>query len=195
MADFNTAYRIVHGHEGGYANNGGDKGGETYMGIARRYHPEWAGWVIIDAWKTLHGQPRRNYYFDSNELVEDVVSFYKGSWNELQGSRIASQPVANLLYDFATNSGRAVQVAQGVLNQLGYALQVDNQVGPLTLAAINAADPATFHNALKAARIAYLKQLVVRDPSQQVFLADWLARCNSFLDLQKKTLSHSSPLA
>lgn len=191
MADFQVAYLVVHGHEGGYANNGSDKGGETYMGIARRYHPEWRGWVAVDAWKAANGQPKRNQFLNMSGLLDDVVAFYKASWKEIEGDRIKSQPVATFLYDFATNSGRAVKVAQGVLVQLGYPLTLDNNVGTQTLAAINAADPVVFHNALKAARIAYVQALVAKDPSQAVFLPEWLRRCNSFVDLQKKTPGHS----
>jgi len=194
MADFQVSYRVVHGNEGGYANHGKDKGGETYAGIARNYHPEWTGWVAIDAWKAANGTPRTGAFLSVSGLLDDVVAFYKAGWNDLKGSAIQSQPVATLLYDFATNSGRAVRVAQGVLVQLGYPLKIDGKVGPQTLAAINAADPVVFHNKLKAARIAYVKQLVENDPSQAVFLPEWLRRCNAFVDLQKKTLSQS-PLA
>lgn len=187
MASFDAAYKIVHGHEGGYANTTGDKGGETYMGIARRWHSEWAGWALLDTWKSVHGQPRWNAILDLPPLTAAVVSFYRASWNELLGSQIASQPVANLLYDFATNTGAAVRVAQQVLVGMGFHLTADNRVGVQTLAAINAADPVKFHNQLLDARVAYLKKLVENDPTQAVFLPTWMARCQTFVKLQKKT--------
>ena len=37
MADFNIAFEITMGHEGGYSFDKDDAGGETYRGISRRY--------------------------------------------------------------------------------------------------------------------------------------------------------------
>ena len=48
MADFNQAFDITMGHEGGYANNKLDTGGETYRGVSRNNWPDWEGWRLID---------------------------------------------------------------------------------------------------------------------------------------------------
>jgi len=187
MANFNTAYAIVHANEGGYSNKASDKGGETYCGISRRWHKEWRGWPLVDTWKALHGTPKNNQYLDVPGLVDEVVHFYKASWDEIGGDYLRSQSVANFLYDFATNSGRAVQVAQQTLVNLGFVVTVDNQFGPKTLAAINNCDPTRYFNALKLARIAYLHYLVKQDPAQAVNLSGWLVRVNRFLYAEKKT--------
>jgi lysozyme family protein len=187
MADFQVAYQIVHGNEGGYANHPSDKGKETYMGISRRWHPDWPGWIAVDAYKAANGRPKNGQFLNVSGLLDDVIAFYKSRWNDIHGSQIKSQAVANIIYDFATGTGSAVRVVQGVLVQLGYALSLDNAIGPQTLAAINAAEPAQLHNAIKAARLAYVKQLVVKYPDQAVFLGTWTRRINSFVDLQKKT--------
>ncbi len=46
---FVNAFAATMQHEQGYANNTKDTGGETFMGIARNKHPQWAGWPIVDA--------------------------------------------------------------------------------------------------------------------------------------------------
>jgi lysozyme family protein len=195
MASFDKAYQIVHGNEGGYANVPNDKGGETYCGISRVWHPTWGGWQMVDLWKALHGTPRRGAYLEVPGLVEEVLGFYRNTWDDLSGDQLRNQDVANQMYDFATGTGKAVQIMQNVLNGMGFALKADNAFGPKTLAAINAADPATFYNRLKEARIAYYRYLVAQDASQAVHLAGWLARANRFLDLQKKTAPRSSSVA
>lgn len=49
---FAKAFAATMQHEGEYANVVGDKGGETYMGISRVYWPSWAGWPVIDDWRS-----------------------------------------------------------------------------------------------------------------------------------------------
>jgi lysozyme family protein len=191
MANFNIAYGIVHKNEGGYANVASDRGGETYCGIARNYQKQWHGWVLIDNWKALHGTPKRGEYIETPGLVDEVVAFYRVRWDDIMGDKLHSQPIANQLYDFATGTGRAVKIAQQVLIDMGAHLTADNAFGPATLAAVNAADEATFYRKLREARIAYYRYLVQQNPSQGIFLNNWLARANAFVDLQKKTLVHS----
>lgn len=41
MKTFNELFEGVIKHEGYYANVIGDRGGETYMGVARNLHPNW----------------------------------------------------------------------------------------------------------------------------------------------------------
>jgi lysozyme family protein len=55
MAHFKTAYALTMGHEGIYSNNPKDRGGETYKGIARKFHPSWEGWKAIDRMKNKPG--------------------------------------------------------------------------------------------------------------------------------------------
>jgi len=68
MADFNDAYEKTILNEGGYKlhNVPDDRGGQTYAGIARRYHPNWPGWRYIDS-----------NDLDNPELTKQVRAFYK----------------------------------------------------------------------------------------------------------------------
>lgn len=48
MADFLQAYESMIRNEGGYTLHtvAGDRGGMTYAGIARNFHPNWPGWAL-----------------------------------------------------------------------------------------------------------------------------------------------------
>lgn len=182
MADYSIAYAKVHGNEGWYNPGIGDNGGETYAGIARNFHPEWPGWALVDAFKATRRVPR-GYHIPNPQLDALVLGFYRATWNQMRGDAITSQAVANLYYDFYTNSGQATAVLQRVLVQrFGRSLVVDNAPGPATVAAINACEPAALHNALKQARIAYVQALVQNDRRQQIHLDGWLKRIASFTD-------------
>ena len=52
MAEFRPAFEKMIHNEGGYVNHtvAGDRGGQTYAGIARKFHPDWQDWgLIIDS--------------------------------------------------------------------------------------------------------------------------------------------------
>ena len=48
MAEFSEAFTQTAAHEGGYSNDPLDRGGETYRGIARVHHPDWALLVHLE---------------------------------------------------------------------------------------------------------------------------------------------------
>ncbi len=72
---FDELFDGVIKYEGYYANVTGDKGGETYMGVARKLHPDWEGWKYIDAYKEMHGKIRWNFKIDIPELNQWSKSF------------------------------------------------------------------------------------------------------------------------
>lgn len=141
MADFQIAYDITMGYEGGYANVSGDPGGETYKGIARNFWPNWSGWTIVDGWKNSANPNWKNLMVE--ELEPNVQDFYKQLfWNRFLGDQIANQEIANELFDSAVNMGvsRAVSFLQEALNIFSdrtHDLVVDGIFGGKTLGALN----------------------------------------------------------
>src|SRR5690242_13832319 len=104
MASFTAAYAILAPNEGGYRNVPYDRGGETYRGIARNYHPEWSGWAFIDAYKAKHGSIPAGTIFQ--ELEPDVMNFVQGIfWTKVHGDQISNQALANMVLDFCYQSG------------------------------------------------------------------------------------------
>jgi len=173
MADFTQAFPLIAQNEGGYANVAGDTGGETYAGITRKNFPTWGGWSIVDA-----NQPLKNNQTIADPSLESLVEgFYKANfWDTIKLDEVNSQRVANFTFDWNVNSGawavKALQTAVGVT--------ADGGVGPLTLAAVNAADENTLMPQLIAARIQFYQNIVAHNPSQQKFLQGWINRANSF---------------
>ena len=165
MAEFINAYENMIRNEGGYVNHkvAGDRGGQTYAGIARAFHPNWRGWQLIDAGD-----------LESDQLITFVMEFYqKNFWDRLQGSAINSQEIAESLFDFAVNTGvrTAVKLAQIVVGA-----NPDGIIGVNTLKKINAADEQLFISKYALAKVARYTNIVKRDRSQNKFLLGWLNR-------------------
>ena len=119
MANFDEAYDITLGHEGGYTHDPVDVGGETYKGVARRYYPDWPGWVIIDESKSSSNFP--NNLRGNIKLNSMIKRFYRENyWNLFWGDAIPNQEVANEMFDTGVNMGvgRAVKYLQKALNLL-----------------------------------------------------------------------------
>jgi len=173
MASFKSACIDSLQSEGGYSFTGTDYGGETYMGISRRWHPGWPGWAEIDRIKGM--RPIRQ---DEEKLVDlDIVmAFYKKEfWDKINGDKINDQNLANQVFDHAITSGPkdAACMLQVVL---GLTL-VDGIIGSATWGAIK------FHDNIRAARKKYFNERVFyytseaqNNPKQQENLASWIRR-------------------
>ena len=161
MADFLPAYEFMMANEGGYVlhNVAGDRGGQTYAGIARNMHPNWEGWAAID-----RGEP---------PATEDVRRWYKANfWDTIRGDELTHQPVAQTVFDFHVNAGRPARL----LAQIVVGATPDGVFGPRTVAALNSVDPEKFVLAYAIAKIARYRDIVQRNRSQSKFLLGWLNR-------------------
>lgn len=115
MADFKVAYDKTAVNEGNYSNDPTDRGGETWRGIARKMHPKWKGWVIVDSFKKYSDFINR--LKKSDELQVLVLDFYKEEfWDKVWGDRIINQDIANMIYDNCVNIGipNAIRLAERV---------------------------------------------------------------------------------
>lgn len=138
-ADFLIAYLRTSINEGLWNKVKGDKGGETWKGIARLIHPNWEGWILIDFIKQGINFPEKfikkdvdklNKLLNASEKLELLVrKFYKTEfWDKFRGDELMIQIVANPIYDSAVNYGptRAISLAQkslkikesGIMDQL-----------------------------------------------------------------------------
>lgn len=162
MAEFLPAYEAMIRNEGGYKLHTvqGDRGGMTYAGIARNFHPNWSGWAAID-----RGE------IPDTELVRQ---FYRANfWTPIRGDEITSQEVARNVFDFAVNAGVTTSAR---LAQIVAGATPDGKVGPKTVAALNAIDPEKFVLAFALAKLARYRDIVTRDRTQQKFLLGWINR-------------------
>lgn len=110
-----------------------------------------------------------------------VQQFYHDNfWNQWF-EQVASDEVCKRVFDFAVNgsSHQAVQCLQQAINSLstnGTPLKEDGGWGPITLAAVNAADPDALVAAFKAKRVAHYQAIASADPSKAQYLGPWTAR-------------------
>lgn len=172
MADFIPAYHHILLNEGGYVNDPDDPGGETYKGVARKMHPKWAGWAFIDSMKAVPGFPAN--IETSVELREMIGNFYLSEfWNKIDGDEIDNQANAQSIFDFAINAGveTAVSLAQKVVKT-----KVDGDMGPITLKAINAFDPAHFQAAFTVEKIRRYAAIVKKRPVSRKYFYGWVLR-------------------
>jgi lysozyme family protein len=163
MANFLKAFEKTLYNEGGYKLHEikNDHGGMTYAGIARRYHPYWSGWLLIDSGL-------------KEPLIASVQRFYlKKFWNKIKGSSITDQKVAETLFDFAVNTGikTASKIAQRVVEA-----SPDGIIGSMTIAKINKFDSETFLSLYALAKIVRYANICNKNSSQKRFLLGWINR-------------------
>lgn len=179
MASFQIAYdTYIKPFEGGYVNIAADKGGETYAGIARNKFPLWEGWAYIDFEKKTRFAgteiPRNTYFPDIQYMVD---SFYEARWNNFRLDEFKNQNLASFMFDYIVHSGvtKAVTALQRILN-----VNVDGIIGPQTIGAANRADPVKTIERLINERTNFLRSLIAKDPTQQVFESGWMKRMATF---------------
>lgn len=108
MADFEKAFNKIIANEGGYVNDKDDKGGETFMGITRKNHPNIAIWDIIDEYIDIHDSTYGllKYIKNNNRAMNSIKDIYrKQYWDKLLLDKIRSQSIANELFDDCVNRG------------------------------------------------------------------------------------------
>ncbi len=188
MADFDKALLVVLKHEGGYAKDPVDRGGETYRGVARRIHLSWSGWRRVDALKGKPGFPKS--LGGDARLQKMIARFYRSNyWNPLQGDKIGDQALAIELFDTAVNMGvrRSSRFLQEGLNLLNHNqknyrdLVVDGWLGAKTLAALKAllkSDRSSRYllKLLNALQASHYIEIMRNDPTQERFTRGWLNR-------------------
>ncbi|HBD12858.1 MAG TPA: hypothetical protein DCZ13_11965, partial [Porticoccaceae bacterium] len=157
MANYEPAYDKMIRNEGGYTKHtvSGDRGGQTYAGIARNYWPSWPGWADIDRG-------------DIDAAKVNVSAFYDANfWQPIHGNDITSQAVAETIFDFAVNAGVKTAVK---LAQIAVGATPDGVLGPKTLNELNAIDPDMFVRDYALAKVARYVEICKRDRSQSKFL-------------------------
>jgi len=162
MAEFLPAFERMIVNEGGYVLHtvAGDRGGMTYAGIARNFHPSWQGWKVIDQGET--------------PPAELVRQFYRSNfWAPLRLDDVEHQEVAGNLFDFGVNAGLSTAAK---LAQLVVGATPDGKIGAKTLQALNAIDTDLFVARYALAKIARYRDIVRKDRSQIKFLVGWVSR-------------------
>lgn len=192
-ATFRAALEHTLAIEGVYSDDPDDRGGETYRGISRRYHPSWEGWTIIDRLKACG---ELDTAAPKPELAEAVARFYRRTFweplllDELLDKVPAAAGVAGELFDTAINCGvvRAATWLQTALNALNRNqamypdLVVDGRIGAKTLGACvmlahrDKRGPALLVKLIDVQQGAHYLALMGRSPEQEKYARGWFGR-------------------
>lgn len=108
MANFKEAFEKVVFNEGGYVNDPDDAGGETYMGISRKAHPNAIIWKHIDKITAKYKTAKTitKYLKQNTELTNEIEAIYKSDyWSRFNLDKEKSQRLANQIFDSAVNCG------------------------------------------------------------------------------------------
>ena len=164
MADFDPAFEQMIRDEGGYqlTNIPGDRGGQTYAGIARNPNPDWPGWALVEGKE-----------FGSS-LTPMVWEFYRTRfWDPIRGSEINEQAIAESIFNFAVNAGVGVAAK---LAQVIVGATPDGSIGPKTVDLINRCTDKGFIASYAIAKIQRYANICNRDRGQAKFLLGWVNR-------------------
>ena len=118
--DFDTAFDVVLGNEGGFVDRADDPGGRTNYGVTQKTFNSY-----------LRSVGRRQK--DVSEISQDEVKeVYKTFWEDSGASQLPS-PLSTIVFDAAINSGpsKAKKQLQAVLG-----VKRDGRIGPETLEAL-----------------------------------------------------------
>lgn len=164
MADFSKYAPKLLKFEGGYVNHPDDPGGPTCKGVTLATYRAYCGQE-----KTV--KDLQNISFGTWEkIMKDLY------WDRVKGDEIENQSLAEIIADWAVNSGlTGVMKMQEVVG-----CKPDGIVGPITLSLINTSDAEQLFDRLWKARQQYYINIVKRNPKKKVFMAGWMNRLNSF---------------
>ena len=119
MADFNKSFKKLILSEGGYVDDPDDAGGETYLGITRKNHPNANMWKYIDDVKNKYGTKNITSRLKRYTIITDEArSIYKNKyWDCMMLDHIPSQKIAHQLFDDAVNRGvsSAIRIAEHIM--------------------------------------------------------------------------------
>jgi len=165
--------RFVLRWEGGYVSDPRDLGGETYRGVARNRHPDWPGWITIDAAKVGGTPGNLGTWLDSDTVLQDLVTefYHENFWRPIHGDDLPPK-VAMAVMDTAVNMGPA---AAASILQRAVGATVDGVIGPRTLHAAQERGEAGLRDFLAERMLRYVS-ISDKKPQMKAFLRGWTRR-------------------
>ncbi|MGB8259210.1 MAG: putative peptidoglycan-binding domain-containing protein [Terracidiphilus sp.] len=123
---------------------------------------------------------------DPSQREPLVQQFYQNHYWNQHYAAINSDEVCKRVFDFAVNAGaESIKCLQQAVNSVAAAgtspLTADGGLGPMTVAAVNAATPdqqseQNLVTAFQGQRVAFYQAIVANNPSNQKYLKGWTAR-------------------
>ena len=154
LKTFDEIIEQVLEHEGGYVDDPTDSGGETKYGISKRAYPD-------EDIKAL--------------TVERAKELYKRDyWDRFKVDNLPDR-IRHIYFDMCVNmgGGRATKILQEACNSKNsYKIDVDGGIGKNTIKA--SANLEDFR--LRAYRVMFYAELVMKKPEQMRFWVGWFRR-------------------
>lgn len=189
MADFNKAFLITMGNEGGY--NPGIGENETYKGIDRGMNPKWPGWKIIDSLKPISVASMNAKLLSNVEMQKDIRDFYLVNyWNPFKLTNINDQQVAQNLFDCSVNPciDGVAEVMQKAVNATiineGRKIElitVDKKIGDKTIQSMNLVSAVRLNDAINTIRLSNYCNRTEQTSSAKQWLPVWLRRLRNYV--------------
>jgi len=170
MANINHLATKLFLSEGLFSNDPIDHGGPTNRGIT------------LSTWRQV-GYDKdgdRDIDIDDIRLLtpdDALLVLKKCYWDRWHADEINNQKVADILVDWLWCSGKwGIVIPQRIL-----CVPADGIVGPITIKSVNRANPYQFLIQIYNARVAFILNIIKKDPSQKRFERGWFNRLNVYL--------------
>ena len=154
LKTFDEIIEQVLEHEGGYVDDPTDSGGETKYGISKKAYPN----------EDIKGL-----------TVERAKELYKRDyWDRFKVDNLPDR-IRHIYFDMCVNmgGGRATKILQEACNSKNsYKIDVDGGIGKNTIKA--SANLEDFR--LRAYRVMFYAELVMKKPNQERFWVGWFRR-------------------
>ena len=154
LVEFDDIIEKVLEHEGGYVDDPTDAGGETKYGISKRAYPD----------------------EDIKELtIERAKELYKRDYWDRYRTDSLPDRLRHIYVDMCINmgGGRAIKILQEACNSKNAnKIDVDGGIGPATIKAASNVEPFR----LRAYRVMFYAELVMKKPEQERFWVGWFRR-------------------
>jgi lysozyme family protein len=154
LVEFDDIIEKVLEHEGGIVDDPKDTGGLTNMGISQRAYPD----------EDIRGL-----------TVERAKELYKRDyWDRYRTGNLPDR-LRHIFVDMCINmgGGRAVKILQEACNSKNAEkIDVDGGIGPATIKAATNVEPFR----LRAYRVMFYAELVMKKPEQERFWVGWFRR-------------------
>ena len=154
LVEFDDIIEKVLEHEGGLVDDPKDAGGLTNMGISQRAYPD----------EDIRGL-----------TVERAKELYKRDYWDRYRTGDLPDRLRHIYVDMCINmgGGRAIKILQEACNSKNATkIDIDGGIGPATIKAASSVEPFR----LRAYRVMFYAELVMKKPEQERFWVGWFRR-------------------